>query len=133
MPSALPRSKTAAHETARAARAVVVPEPEPLYDVERARLENIRRNQEALAGTQPWSVSPARLPDALVALTTRAFLSRSPHGRREGPACADQPGCGCDTPRPQATGALPPRPVTGVALWPTVALLAAWHAGRACI
>ena len=58
MPSAPPRSKTAAHETARAARAVVVPEPEPLNDFERARLENIRRNQEALAGTHPLLPAP---------------------------------------------------------------------------
>jgi len=34
----------------RSGRALAVREPEPVNDFERARLENIRRNQEALAG-----------------------------------------------------------------------------------
>ena len=37
----------------RGPRAAPVREPEPINDFERARLENIRRNQEALAGELP--------------------------------------------------------------------------------
>jgi len=50
VPSASFCSKSAPQEVVRAVRAAPVPEPEPLNDFERARLENIRRNQEALAG-----------------------------------------------------------------------------------
>jgi hypothetical protein len=47
------RSSDGEPEGPRPPRVVPVREPEPLNDFERARLENIRRNQEALAGAPP--------------------------------------------------------------------------------
>ena len=71
LPRPLTHRSQPSQAPARASRGVVVPEPEPLNDFERARLENIRRNQEALAGTRALDVWPAPHP-------ARALLTPTP-------------------------------------------------------
>jgi hypothetical protein len=84
----------------RAPRAAVVREPEPINDFERARLENIRRNQEALAGTslpgclfcsllltRHRSRPPAALMGGVQAIAPKMSQAAAPGGpRRRRPA-----------------------------------------------
>jgi hypothetical protein len=56
-----PRSSDEEEGGGRGPRVAPVREPEPLNDFERARLENIRRNQEALAGARGESATARAL------------------------------------------------------------------------
>jgi hypothetical protein len=81
------RSSEGEEEGPRPPRVAPVREPEPLNDFERARLENIRRNQEALAGALPPKTHAARKCRAWVPCAQACTHAPAPRGRSLAPSC----------------------------------------------